>query len=187
METALSAPIMPGGLHRQHRWLFSSSQPHSAPRHRADALTPLCYCHVEQAGTSLRCRRLSFHHLQLLSPPSIARHSTASRSVSDRAGAGSPPLSIRHCRIRGHARTHSSSSRRTAERESVDRDASAQTRFCAASFGRGETKLQTGAAASLRLCFTTHLASASMISMCGPKGIASRNCATWRVGIFNRR
>lgn len=35
-----------------------------------------------------------------------------------------------------------------------------KTRFCAASFGRGETKLQTGAAASPRLCFTTHLAEA---------------------------
>jgi hypothetical protein len=42
---------------------FSASHLESARRHRADTITSLVCCHVEQAGALLRCRRFAFHHL----------------------------------------------------------------------------------------------------------------------------
>ena len=97
----------------------------------ADMVARLLCGHAAHSATLLRRWRLAFHHLQLLSPPGVARHASPSGSVSDRAGAGAQALSVRRCRLRGHARAHSLADQRTAGKDSFDRDASSQTWICA--------------------------------------------------------
>src|SRR5208337_3119126 len=117
----------------------------------------LC-CHAPHSATLLRRWRPSFHHVQLLSETAVARYSAPPGSVSDRAGAGAAALSVRRRWLRGHARAHSPSARRAANKDSFDGDAGAQTWICAARSGAGETTTQSRASCSFRPRPATHLA-----------------------------
>src|SRR5208283_3429402 len=122
-----------------------SSPPDGAHHHRTNLIAPLLWGHAAQFKTLLRRRALTFHHLQLLSPAAVSRYPAPSRSVSQRAGAGPQPLSLRRRRLRGHARTYSPADQRTGGQDSLDRHTGSQTWICATHSGAGEEATQSGA------------------------------------------
>jgi hypothetical protein len=76
-------------------------------------------------------RRLTLHHLQLLSPPAAAEHPCPPQTVRHHSGRDAQPLSFRGARIRGHARTHSPSDHGTRDRRSLGGHEGSQAGFCA--------------------------------------------------------
>src|SRR5260221_274867 len=139
-------------------------------------------CPNAQSTPSLLRRRIfALYHHQLLPTPRVAWQPEKSRPLSPSVGAGTAPLSFCGRGLRSHARACASALRRTRAWQSIDRDASHKTGFCAASLAQPSLAARSSTRTPMERISRgwTHLA-APLLRLCGiQREEASRKIALY--------